>query len=450
MVLEKLSKSLKGTLQKLARSGLVDKKQVEELSQDIKKSLISSDTNIELANQISDNIKNRALKEKPAQGLTVREHTVNIVYEELVNLLGKGQASLDLSKKPAIIMLVGLFGSGKTTTTAKLAKYFKKQNKKIAVMQTDTWRPAAYDQLEQLAGKLKIDFYGNKEEKNPVKIVKEFKDNFEKYDIVLVDTAGRDALNDELIGEIKDIKSELNPTESVLVISGDIGQTAEKQAQTFHESVGVNGVILTKLDGTAKGGGALSACTVTDAKVMFIGTGERLDNLEEFKPKNFVSILLGMGDLETLIKKAEGAISKEDAEKMGKKLKEGKFTLTDLQDQMGAMKKMGPMSQVMNLIPGMAGMNLPKDAMKEQEGKMDSWKFLMDSMTLAEKENPEIINASRIARIAKGSGRSESEVRDLLAQYKKMKKIMKLVKNPRQMKQLSKMFGGKMPPGMGI
>ncbi len=441
MVLDSLGDSLRNALQKITKIGLVDKAAVIELSAEIKRALIAGDVNIKLAKEISQKIRDRALKEKPAGALTAREHTINIVFEELTNFLGKEQGKINLEKKPLVMLLVGLFGSGKTTTCGKLAKYFKKQGKRVALVQTDTWRPAAYAQLKQLAEAVKVDFYGDENERNPVKILKGVKDKFEKYDIVIVDSAGRDALNQELITEIKAVNANLNPDEVLLVLSGDIGQAAENQAQSFHNSCGVTGVIITKLDGTAKGGGAISACAVTDASVKFIGVGEKLDAFEEFKPKNFVSRLLGMGDLETLLKKAESAIDKEKAEQVAKKVTSGKsMSLQDLYDQMEALQKMGPLSQVMNMIPGMAGMNLPKEMLKGQEKSMKGWKYLMDSMTQDEKDNPEIIHSSRIKRISEGSGRSEKEVRALLKQWKMMGKMTKKMGSGRQMKQLEKMM----------
>jgi len=450
MVLEKLGDSLKNVLRRIVKAGLVDPKLIDELVIDIKKALILADVNIGLANNICDKIKNRALNEKPAKGMTAKEHTVNIVYDELVKFLGAEEGKVEITKKPTKILLVGLFGSGKTTTAGKLAKFYKKQGLKVCLMQTDTWRPAAYEQLKTLAEKVHVPFYGEESEKDPIKILQKYEPDFGRFDVVIVDSAGRDALNDELISELKKINSTLKPDTSLLVISGDIGQAAQKQAQTFHNIVGVKGVIVTKLDGTAKGGGALTACAATDAKVKFIGLGEHIEDLEIFKPKNFVSRLLGMGDLEALLTKAQEAFKQEDVEKLGKKIEKGDISLTDLYEQMEAMKKMGPLSQIANLIPGMSGMNIPKEVLSVQEDKMKSWKFLMDSMTPEEKENPDIINASRIERIAKGSGRSEQDVRDLLKQYKQMKKMVKMIGSPSKMKKMAKLFGKGGMPNMGI
>ena len=448
MVLDKLSDSLKNALKKLT-SGKVDKEAVAELCSEIKKSLISSDVSIELARNIAKNIEKRALKEKVAGGLTAREHTVNIVYEELTNLLGKEFEEIPTEIKPTKIMLVGLFGSGKTTTAGKLAKLYKKRGKKIALVQTDTWRPAAYAQLKQLADVLKVDFYGDAKERNPVKIYRAIKKDLEKYELVIIDTAGRDALNDELTKEIESIDKTVQAQTKLLVLSGDIGQAAQKTAESFHKAVGVTGVIVTKLDGTAKGGGALSAAAATKAKVNFIGVGEKLDAFEEFKPKNFVSRILGMGDLETLLEKASEAIDQETAEKAAKNIMKGELSFTDLYNQMEALKKMGPLGQITNMIPGMGKMNIPKDKLKEQEENMKIWKYLMDSMTLEEKDNPSLMNESRIQRIVKGSGRDETEMRELIKQYKQMKKMMKAFSGQsKKFNRMQKLMGKKGMPKM--
>jgi signal recognition particle subunit SRP54 len=452
MVLDNLSDKLKDSLKKITKIGLVDKKAVIELSSDIKKALVSADVNIKLAKEISQVIRDRGTKETPPKGLTTREHVINIVFDELTNFLGKDFKEIEIKKKPTKILLCGLFGAGKTTTAGKLARYYKKQGKKVAVVQTDTWRPAAYAQLQQLARAMKVDFFGNNSAKEPEDVIKEFEKEFKKYDIVIIDTAGRDALNKELTTEIKAVNKIVNPDEALLVISGDIGQGAETQAEAFHKNVGVTGVIVTKLDGTAKGGGALTACATTGAQVKFIGIGEKMDAIEEFKPKNFVSRILGMGDLETLLKKAESAIDKDKAEAMAKKVTKGQaLSLQDLYDQMEAMQKMGPLSQVMNMIPGMGGA-VPKDAIKGQEKKMNIWKYIMDSCTQEEKDNPELLNSSRVERIAKGSGRNEREVRELIKQWKMMKKMMRSMGSPQKMKQMAKMMKGKggLPGGLKL
>jgi signal recognition particle subunit SRP54 len=447
-MLDKLGESLKDSLRKLLKISLVDKKLVDELTLDIKKSLISGDVNLELATKITESIKKRALEEKPKSGLTHREHVINIVYEELVKLLGAEPGKFEIKEKPTKILLVGLFGSGKTTTAAKLAKLFKKQGLKVCLVQTDTWRPAAYEQLKQLSEKINIPFYGVKDEKDPVKIVQKFEPDYGRFNVVIFDSAGRDALSVELTTEIKKLNQAVKPHEKLLVMSGDIGQAAKAQAKAFKENIGVTGVIITKLDGTAKGGGAISACAETGAKVKFIGVGEHIDDFEDYEPKRFVSRLLGLGDLQTLLQKAEEAMKKEDAEALAKKFMKAEFTFDDLMKQMEALQKMGPLSQIMSMIPGASMAKIPPELMQVQEGKLKTWKFIIQSMTKQERDNPDLIDGSRIRRIAKGSGKPESDVRDLVKQYNQMKKMMKMMGNQKQMQKLQKMMGGKMPMGL--
>ncbi|MBW3012617.1 signal recognition particle protein Srp54 [Candidatus Woesearchaeota archaeon] len=447
MVLEKLGSSLKNTLAKITKAVIVDKKLVEELVKEIQRALLQADVNVELVFKLTSDIKKRALDEEIPVGLTKKEHLVNIVYEELVKFLGEEEAAIDTSKKPTKIMLVGLFGNGKTTTAGKLAKYFQKRGKKVAVMQTDTWRPAAYEQLQQLAKQINADFLGVKGEKDPVKIYKKFEPQLAKYDIVIFDTAGRDKLSDELIKELNDIHKLIQADEKLLVIGADVGQGAQEQAQTFHDTCNVTGVIITKLDGTAKGGGALSACSITNAPVKFIGVGEKIDDLEHFVPERFVSRMLGMGDIEGLLEKAREAMDVDQAEDLGKRFLKGEFNLIDLYEQMQAMKKMGPLGKVMDLIPGMGKMKIPKELIDTQEANIKKWKFIMDSCTKEELEDPDIISAERVDRIAKGSGTEVSEVRGMLKQYRQAKKMMKMFKGGgnRKMKQALKQFGGKLP-----
>ncbi|MGV8086908.1 MAG: signal recognition particle protein Srp54 [Candidatus Woesearchaeota archaeon] len=443
MVLDKLGESLRNTLDKIKNSLFVDEKLVNELVKDIQRSLLQSDVNVKLVFELTKNIKERALKDDVPKNLSKKDYLVKVVYEELVKFLGGEGAKININKKPFYIMLVGLFGSGKTTTSGKLAKYYQKRGYKVGVISTDTWRPAAYEQLKQLADKLGVDFYGIKGEKDPVKIFSTYDDALKKYDIVIIDTAGRDALNDELIEELNKIRSIVKADENLLVISADIGQSAEKQAKAFHDTCGVTGVIITKFDGTAKGGGALTACAVTNSPVKFLGIGEKADALEEFKPEGFVGRILGMGDLEALLEKVNEAISEEDAKDLGKKFLKGEFNLIDLYEQMQAMKKMGPLTKVMELIPGMSGAKIPKELLENQEVKLEKWKYAMHSMTREELEDAEIIDASRADRIAKGSGLGAGEVRELVKQYKQSKKMMKMLKgNDKNMDKMMKQMSG--------
>jgi signal recognition particle subunit SRP54 len=428
MVLDKLSESLKNTLKKITGASFVDEKLINELVKDIQRALLQGDVNVKLVFDLTSKIKERALKEEPPRGVTRKEFLIKIVYDELVNFLGGPGAKILIKGKPFKLMLVGLFGNGKTTSAAKIAGFYKKRGLKAAVIQTDTWRPAAYEQLETNAQKAGVDFFGIKGEKDPVKIYQRFEKEMAKYDLVVIDTAGRDALSEELIKELNDINAAVKPDETLLVISADIGQAAENQAKKFHDTCKVTGVFITKLEGTAKGGGSLIACAVTGAPVKFIGIGEKVDAIEEFKPEGFVGRLLGMGDLEALLEKAREAITEDEAEDLGRKMLKGEFNLIDLFEQMSALKKMGPIGKVMEMIPGMGQIQMPKEALQVQEKKLELWRHIMGSMTKDELEDPEIIGSTRIERIAKGAGTSTQEVRSLLKQYRQSKKMVKMMK----------------------
>ncbi len=445
MVLERLSTSLKSTLSKIANALFVDEKLVNELIKEIQKALLQADVNVTLVFELTKKIKERALKEEPPRGLTKKEHLINIVYEELVKFLGGEKQELNVERNNAKIMLVGLFGSGKTTTAGKLAKYFTKRGKKVALLGLDIHRPAAMDQLEQVGKAINVPVFIDKTEKNPLKIYKNFEAELKKYDLLIIDTAGRDALSQDLIDELKKVNELLKPDENLLVISADIGQSAQKQAQTFHDTCGITGVIVTKMDGTAKGGGALSACAVTGAPIKFIGIGEKVDDFEQFNPKGFVGRMLGMGDLEALLEKAKEAVTEEEAEDIQKKFLKGDFTLIDLYTQMEALNKMGSLSKLMEMIPGLGQLQLPKKALEVQEDKLKKWKHAMNSMTKKELEEPEEIDAKRIERISKGSGISIGDIRDLVKQYRQSKKMVKMLKGGIDSpEKLMKKFKGKM------
>lgn len=432
MVLEKLGQSLRQTIGKITGSSFVDEKLINELVKDVQRSLLQADVNVSDVFEIAKNLKKRMLSEKPPTGLSRKDFLVHILYEELADTLGGDYKPLTITRpsksQPYTFMLVGLFGNGKTTTAGKLAKYYIKRSYKVALFSTDTWRPAAFEQLKQNGEKIGVPVYGNPNEKDPVKLYQSFTKELEQYDIVIVDTAGRDRLNEELVFEIESLYDVVKPQETLLVLNADIGQSAKEQATTFQNAANVSGVIITKLDGTAKGGGALSACRLTKAPVLFIGTGEKVDDFEEFKPKNFVGQLLGMGDMEKLLQKAQEAFSQEEVSDLSKRLVKGEFTLIDLYEQMEAMKKMGPLSKVMNLIPGMGGAQIPKEVLEGQQEKMIYWKYIMNSCTKEELGDPTIISTHRITRIARGSGTSEVQVRELLKHYKQSKKMLKVMK----------------------
>lgn len=298
------------------------------------------------------------------------------------------------------------------------------------------------DQLQQVAAQANVPSMILKGENHPLKIIDYFKPKFAEYDILLIDTAGRDALNEELIAELSAVYDALKPNESYLVISADLGQAAQRQAQTFHETVGITGIIATKMDGTAKAGGALTACAVTNAPIRFIGVGEHLDDLERFNPKGFVGRLLGMGDIEALLEKAQGAITEESAKDLSQRMLQGDYNLIDLYEQMSAMRKMGPLGKIIEMIPGFSQLQLPKEILDMQEGKLETWKHIMNSCTKAELEDPEIIDASRAERIARGSGVKAEEVRELVKQYRQSKKMLKMLKGGSPEKLMKKLQKG--------
>lgn len=434
MVLEKLGDSLKNTLAKVKNSFKIDKDLVEEVIKEIQKSLLGADVNVRLVLELTKKIRERALVEH-SEKLTAKERLISIIYEELVNFLGEDQ-EFEIKEKQNRILLVGLYGQGKTTTTGKLGLYFKKRGKKVAVISTDTWRPAAAEQLQQLSKQVKVDCFINPKEKDPCKLYKSFSKKLEEYDVVIIDSAGRDSLNQELVDEISDLNSVVKPTDTFLVLGADVGQTAQKQAEMFKEKLEISGVVITKLDGTGKGGGALSACAFVDAPVRFIGVGEKPEDLERFNAKRFVSTLLGMGDLEALLEKAKLVVDENQAKEIQEKLMSGEFDLDDLYEQLKSMNKMGSFSKILNMIPGMGNLNINKDELKVQEEKLERWKYLMDSMTKKEKKDPDLLDISRLKRVAKGSGGSIGEIRDLLKHYKQTKKMMGLFKNPQDLENM--------------
>jgi len=441
MVLKGLSESLRGSIRKLANAPHIDRKIIEEVSKDIQRALISGDVNVNLVLQITKSIKQRALSEKPPAGMTSREHVINIVYQELVKILGE---SRNIPLKPQVIMMVGLYGQGKTTTCGKLARYFQKKGMRPALVAGDVHRPAAYDQLSQLGEMINVPVYGNPEINDAVRIIKAGLDRFKKdHDIIIIDTSGRHSLEEDLIQEIKDIHAAADPTEKFLVLDAQVGQQAGPQAKAFHDAVNVTGVVITKLDGTAKGGGALSAVSETKAPVVFIGTGEHINELEKFDPPRFISRLLGMGDIKALLEAAVENIDQDSAEKTARNIMSGKFTLRDMAAQLEMMGKMGTMDKIMDMLPfGMSKKKLPPGfEMSASDEKLDRFKVIMKSMTEQEMDNPRVIKSSRIRRIARGSGSSPDEVRELLKHYNRTKKMMKSFMGNRKMrKHLLKKF----------
>jgi signal recognition particle subunit SRP54 len=441
MVLEKLAESLRGTLKRVANAIYVDKKLIKEVTRELQRALLQADVQVKLVFELTQKIEKRALEEKPPPGMSSQEHTIRILYQELVKILGERK---EIRLRPQVLLMVGLYGQGKTTTCAKLAKYYQRRGLRPAFISSDIHRPAAWDQLAQLSKQISIPIYGESDANlNAAKIVKSGIRKLKRQaDLLIIDTAGRDKLDKELIKEMKAIEKVAKPQEKILVVDATIGQQAGSQALAFHEAIGLTGVILTKLDGTAKGGGALSAVAATHAPIAFIGTGEHLEDFEQFEPDRFISRLMGMGDLKTLLEKAKEVEAREQAKVAAKHLAQGKFTLQDLYEQMESFSTIGPVSKILEMLPsGLTQRVRPGDVEKLQT-QLKTFKVIMDSMTQKEKEDPSQIKSSQIYRIAHGAGAETSEVRQLLRYYSKSKKMMKGMKgNKRMQRSLAKQFG---------
>jgi signal recognition particle subunit SRP54 len=428
MVLDNLGSSLRGTLSTLQGKSRLDEDDVAEVVKEIQRSLLQADVDVSLVMELSDSIETRALEEEPPGGTSARDHVLKIVYEELVDLIGE---STEIPLEPQTILLAGLQGSGKTTSAAKMAWWFSKKGLRPAVIQTDTFRPGAFDQAEQMADRAEVEFYGDPDADDPVRIARDGLEATEGADVHIVDTAGRHALEDDLIDEIEEIEAAVDPDRSLLVLDAAIGQGAKDQARQFDDSIGIDGVVITKLDGTAKGGGALTAVNETDSSIGFLGTGETVQDIERFEPNGFISRLLGMGDLKQLSERVERAMAEtgdEDDDWDPQDIMKGSFTLKDMQKQMEAMNNMGPLDQVMDMIPGMGGGlmdQLPDDAMDVTQDRMRTFDVAMDSMTEAELEEPRTIGQERVERIARGAGVPEESIRELLEQHRMMERTIK-------------------------
>jgi signal recognition particle subunit SRP54 len=415
-------------MKKLLRLAVVDEKAVKELVRDLQRALLQSDVNVNLVLQISQAVETRSLEEKLPPGISRREHVIKVLYEELTRFLGEEPAKLAIEPgKTHVMMLVGIQGTGKTTASVKLARFYQKRGMRPAIICADIYRPGAFDQLRQLAERVNVPVYGEPGSPNVLSIVKKGMQQFsgQKQDLIIVDTAGRHKDEGSLMTEMKELAKLIQPNEIVLAIDASIGQAAMSQATAFNETTTIGSILVTKLDGTAKGGGALSAVAATHAKIRFIGTGEKIDDLEQFIPSSFVGRLLGLGDLKALVEKVREA-EIVVPQKQARAFLEGKFTLKDMYDQMVAVRKMGPLKKLMGMVPG--GINVPDDAMETAEHKLDSWRVIIQSMTKKEIEEPKLIDSSRARRIARGSGTSDKEVKEMINQYFMVKKMMKTMK----------------------
>ena len=439
MVLDNLSESLKEIMRKISGSSYIDKDTIKEVTRDIQRALLKADVNVKLVLKLTNTVQERALNEKPPAGMVAQDYIIRIIYEELLKILGI-DSNFDL--EPQTIMLVGLYGNGKTTTAGKLARLFMKKGLSTGLIAADVHRPGAYEQLSQISKEVNAGFYGENGEKNALKIVRNGMKELADYKIKIIDTSGRDSLDQELIDEVHEIKDKIKPDAVLFVIDATLGQQAGPQAKTLHDAVNINGVIITKMDGTGKAGGALSAVADIKSPVYFIGTGEHMDDIQIFNPKKFLSRLLGMGDIDSLMEVVEETnITEEEAEASLDKLMSGKFDLKDMYDVWEKFAKPGLLKKFFGSLPlaKMPGGNKLDDSQLDQaDEKLRLYRIILDSMTYNELENPDVLNAKRIKRIAAGSGQGEKNVRQLLKEYNAMKKNMKAMKKNRNFKKMLK------------
>ena len=439
-MLDNLKSSLRAAIKKIVNSSGIDEELIKELSKDIQRSLLQSDVNVKMVFEITKNIENRSLNETPPPGLSRKDHIVKILYDELAKLLGNETEFHFQSGKVNKVLMLGIQGSGKTTVTSKLAKFLTKQGYRVAVIGADTFRPGALVQLKTMCEKSDVEVYGENGNENPSEIVKNGLKHFQKtnLDIILIDTAGRHKQEKDLLDEMKQINKTADPDLALLVIDGTIGQQCFVQAEAFHKTVPVGGIIITKLDSSAKGGGALAASAATGAQVMYIGTGERIDDLEVFSPTRFVGRLLGMGDIQAVLDLAKRLENEADDVRM-KRISSGKMNMEDFYYQLEEVTKVGSFQGLLDTMPGLSGM-VKEDQVEKMEERVDKWRYIIQSMNEGEKKDPDLLNASRIKRIARGSGWPEHEVKELVKNYKNSKNIMKASKG-RQMQGFLRKMG---------
>ena len=440
-MLDILKTGLRAALKKIVNSSGVDEALIKELAKDIQRALLQSDVNVKLVFEITKNLEQRSLTESPPPGLSRKDHIVKILYEELARLLGveETQFSFQPGKLNKVLML-GIQGSGKTTITAKLSKFLAKQGYRVAVVGADTYRPGALTQLKTMCEKANVEVYGEENNKDSPQIVKNGLKHFENstLDIILIDTAGRHKEEKDLLEEMTRISKVAQPDLALLIIDGTIGQQCYNQAEAFHKTVPVGGIVITKLDSSAKGGGALAAAAATGSQIMYIGTGERIDDLEKFSSTRFVGRLLGMGDIQALLDMAKRLESEGDEERL-KRISHGKMNMEDFYFQIEEATRAGGLRNIMENMPGFSGM-VKEDQLDQQEERMQKWRFIIQSMTKEEKADPDLLNASRVKRVARGSGWSEHDVKELLKAYKNSKDMMKASKG-RQMQGLLRKMG---------
>jgi signal recognition particle subunit SRP54 len=427
---EGLSGKLQDTIKKLRGKGRVTDKDVKEMMREIKLALLEADVNFKVVKDFINKVSERAVGEDVLESLTPGQQVIKIVNDELINLMGRENSKLTFSPKlPTVYMLVGLQGAGKTTATGKLGNLIRKQGKNPLLVACDIYRPAAIKQLQVLGEQLSIPVFNMGDKVNPVDIAKAAIEHakIKQHDIVIIDTAGRLHINEELMDELINVKKAVKPQEILLVVDAMTGQDAVNVAESFNEKLGIDGIILTKLDGDTRGGAALSVKAVTGKPIKFTGVGEKLSDLEAFFPDRMASRILGMGDVLSLIEKAQESFDEKKALELEKKMRTMQFSLNDYLDQMQQLKKMGPLSQVMNMLPGMNAKALQGVDMEKGEKEMKKNEAIIKSMTKREREEPSVLNGSRRKRIAAGSGTTVQEVNRLLNSFEDMKKMFKMM-----------------------
>lgn len=428
MVFESLSEKLQNALGKLKGKGKLNEKDVDIAMREVKLALLEADVNYKVVKKFINDVKERAIGSEVMESLTPGQQVIKIVNQELTSLMGEKESKIEFSPTPpTVILLCGLQGAGKTTTAGKLAYNLKKQNKRPLLVACDVYRPAAIRQLEVVGERVDVPVFTMGDKNDPVHISRAGVEHAKKNgnDVVLIDTAGRLHIDDTLMKELENIKTEVNPKEILLVVDAMTGQDAVTVAESFNNKLELSGVILTKLDGDARGGAALSIRAVTDKPIKYVGMGEKLDQLELFYPDRMSSRILGMGDVLSLIEKAQESFDEQKAIELEKKIRTQQFTFDDFLDQLEQMKNLGPLDEIIGMIPGMNSKKLKGIDVDEKE--LDRIKAIIQSMTMSERENPTIIDSSRRKRIANGSGTSVQEVNRLLKQFKETKKMMKRI-----------------------
>ncbi len=434
VVLEGLREGLRGAIDRLLGRSLVDERALREFVRDVQRALIQADVNVKLVLELSKRLEEALRAERPPPGISMKDHAIYVLYEEITRILGGEDVRPPVPQgrgRPLRIMLVGLQGSGKTTTAAKLALYYKERGFRPGLVAADTYRPGAYEQLRQLAERVGVPVRGDPGGRDAVELARAGSESLEREgaDVIIVDTAGRHKNEAELMEEMREMERALSPDITFLVVDATIGQQAERQARAFAEATRVGGLIVTKLDSSARGGGALTTAAVTGAKVYFVSSGESLEDFEEYSPRKFAERLLGMGDLESLVERFR-RLSKEGEERM-ERLSRGKFTLVDFVEQLEDLRRMGPLSRLLEMIPGASQVKLPREALDGMEDRLIAWRAIVNSMTPEERGDPGILNGGRIRRIARGAGVEEREVRELLRSYEQARRLARALRRSR-------------------